>query len=154
LAVSVAGKVLLDTNVFVDYLRANLHADWVFGRVAHTIRFLSAVVLMELRLGADTPRRKRAVDRIQGAFPAGRLIAPMPQVFEQAGRLFRVLHGDGSGRIDRLGPLNDLLIALTARQIGATVVTSNVNEFRRIAAHVSGLRVIAPVEVGSPDAAL
>ena len=53
-----SGKVLLDTNVFVDYLRVGLHADWVFGRVGDTIRFLSSVVLMELRLGADTLRRK------------------------------------------------------------------------------------------------
>jgi predicted nucleic acid-binding protein len=71
MAVSVTGKVLLDTNVFIDYLRAGLHADWVFGRVGNLIRFLSAVVLMELRLGADTPRRKRAVDRITALFPRG-----------------------------------------------------------------------------------
>lgn len=50
MAVPVAGKLLLDTNVFVDYLRAGLHADWIFGRVGETIRFLSSVVLMELRI--------------------------------------------------------------------------------------------------------
>jgi predicted nucleic acid-binding protein len=145
MAVPVAGKVLLDTNVFVDYLRVGLHTEWVFGRVGNTIRFLSAVVLMELRLGADTPRRKRAVDRIKNAFPPGRLIAPAPQLFDHAGRLFHTLYGDGSGVGDRLGPLNDLLIALTARQIGATVVTGNLNEFHRIATHVPGLRIVAPV---------
>jgi predicted nucleic acid-binding protein len=62
-----------------------------------------------------------------------------------AGRLFRALYGDGSGS-DRLGAINDLLIALTARQMGATLVTSNLEEFRRIAAHVSGLQVAAPVD--------
>ena len=56
MAVPLAGKVLLDTNVFIDYLRQDRHADWVFGRVGHTVRFLSSVVLLELRLGADTPR--------------------------------------------------------------------------------------------------
>ena len=96
MAVSVTGKVLLDTNVFIDYLRADLHADWIFGGVSNTIRFLSSVVLMELRLGVDTTRRRRAVDRIQAAFPAGRLIAPLPVLFDHAGRLFRALHGDGS----------------------------------------------------------
>jgi len=145
MAVPVAGKVLLDTNVFIGYLRAGLHAEWVFGRVSNTVRFLSAIVLMELRLGADTPRRKRAVDGIQRAFPSGRVIAPTPPVFEWAGRLFRALHGDGSGFHDRLGPLNDLLIALTARQIGATVVTNNLDEFRRIATRLPGLRIVAPV---------
>lgn len=144
MAVSVTGKVLLDTNVFVDYLRAGLHADWVFGRVGNIIRFLSSVVLMELRLGADTPRRRRAVERITNAFPKGRLIAPAPLLFDHAGRLFRTLYGDGSGIADRLGPIDDLLIALTARQIGATVVTGNLNEFRQIANHLPGLKVVAP----------
>jgi tRNA(fMet)-specific endonuclease VapC len=144
MAVSVTGKVLLDTNVFIDYLRADLHGDWIFGGMNNAIRFLSAVVLMELRIGADTPRRKRAVDHIQAAFPAGRLIAPWPPLFDHAGRLFRALYGDGSGLSDRLGPMNDLLIALTARQMGATLVTSNIQEFRRIGAQVSGLKVVAP----------
>lgn len=40
--------------------------------------------------------------------------------------------------------MNDVLMALTAREIGATVVTGNVLEFRRIAAKVPGLRVAAP----------
>jgi predicted nucleic acid-binding protein len=148
MAVPLVGKVLLDTNIFIGYLRAGLHAEWVFGRVRNTVRFLSAIVLMELRFGADTPQRKRAVDGIQRAFPSGRVIAPTPLVFEYAGRAFRALHGDGAGLQDRLGPLNDLLIALTARQIGATVVTNNLAEFRRIAARVQGLRIVAPVAEG------
>ncbi len=144
MAVPVSGKVLLDTNVFIDYLRAGLHADWAFGRVGETIRFLSCIVLMELRLGADTPRRRRAVDRIKDAFPGSRLIAPAPPLFDRAGRLFRALYGDGSGFADRLSPMNDLLIALTAREIGATIVTSNLNEFHRIAGHLPGLAVVPP----------
>lgn len=144
MAVPVTGKLLLDTNVFIDYLRADLHTDWIFGGVSNLIRFLSSVVLMELRVGADTRRRQRAVDRIQAAFPPSRLIAPLPLLFDQAGRLFRTLHGDGSGLDDRLGPVNDLLIALTARQIGATVLTSNIEDFSRIARHLPGLRIVAP----------
>jgi predicted nucleic acid-binding protein len=144
MAVRVRGKVLLDTNVFVDYLRAGRHADWVSGRVGEIIRFLSSVVLVELRLGADTPRRRRAVDRIKAAFPGGRLIAPTPQLFDRAGQMFRPVYGDVSGHLDRLGPINDLLIALTAWQIGATVVTSNLDEFNRITEHLPGLVVVAP----------
>lgn len=144
MAVPVSGKVLLDTNGFIDHVRADLYADWIFGGVSNIIRFLSAVVLLELRIGADTRRRQRAVDRIQAAFPTGRLIAPLPLLFDHAGRLFRTLHGDGSGLDDRLGPVNDLLIALTARQIGATVVTNNLEDFRQIARHLPGLRIVAP----------
>lgn len=144
MAIPVTGKVLIDTNVFVDYLRQELHADWVFGRVGNTIRFLSSIVLMELRLGADTPKRKRMVDKIMSAFPSERLIAPSPQLFDKAGCLFRTLYGDGSGFTDRLGPVNDLLIALTAKQMGATVITSNLGEFSRIKEHLQGLSVASP----------
>src|SRR4030065_1482391 len=144
MAIPVTGKVLIDTNVFIDYLRQELHADWVFGRVGNTIRFLSSIVLMELRLGADTPQRKRAVDKIKSAFPKERLIAPASLLFDQAGQLFQTLYGDGSGFTDRLGPINDLLIALTANQIGATVITSNLAEFNRIKEHLQGLSVASP----------
>ena len=144
MAVQITDKVLLDTNVLIDYLRADLHTDWIFGGVSNIICFLSSIALMKLRIGADTPRRQRAVDRIQAAFPTNRLIAPFPQLFDQAGRLFRILYGDGSGLEDRLGPVNDLLIALAARQIGATVLTSNLEEFHQIAKCLPGLRMAAP----------
>jgi len=144
-AVPVAGRVLLDTNVFIDFLRTGAHVEWVWGGPAVRIRFLSAVVLMELRLGANTRRRMRAVDRIDAAFPPERILAPTPPLFDRAARLFRRLHGDAQHLADRLGPMNDLLIALTAWQIGAVVVTSNLAEFGRIAAHVPGLLVVSPV---------
>lgn len=144
MALPVGGKVLLDTNVFIDYLRAGKHEQWVWSGPEPRFRFLSAVVLFELRLGADTPRRRRAVDRIHAAFPPERVLAPTPGLYDRASRLFRLLYGSGRGRTDRLGPANDLLIALTAWQIGATLVTSNLAEFTRIATSLRGLSVIAP----------
>ena len=144
MAVPVIGKVLLDTNVFIDYLRTGSHTDWVWGTRGQMVRLLSAVVLLELRLGAGTPRRKRAVDRIQAAFPSDRLLSPTPGLFSRAGQLFHRLYGDGKALTDRLGPVNDLLIALTAWSVGAAVVTSNRREFARIATHLPGLSVIEP----------
>ncbi|MGH7166799.1 MAG: type II toxin-antitoxin system VapC family toxin [Nitrospiraceae bacterium] len=142
MAIPVIGKVVLDTNVFIDYLRTGDRADWVLGTHGQMIRFLSAVVLMELRIGADTTKRKRSIDRIQAAFPPDRLLAPTPQLFNRAGELFRRLYKGGTGVSDRLAPINDLLIALTAWHIGGAVVTGNLFEFRRIAAHLPGLSVV------------
>ncbi len=142
MALSVGAKVLLDTNIFIDYLRAGMHMQWVLGPVSGRIRFLSSVVLFELSFGADTRKRRVAVDRIRAAFPATRQISPSASAFERAGRLFGLLYGTGAG--DRLGRLNDLLIGLTAREIGATVVTRNHEEFARIATVVPGLAVTAP----------
>jgi hypothetical protein len=61
----------------------------------------------EWRIGADTARRSRAVDRIQAAFPPERTAAPSPALFDRAGTLFRALHGDESRLRDRLGSIND-----------------------------------------------
>jgi predicted nucleic acid-binding protein len=141
-ALSITGKVILDTNVFVDYLRDDLHKDWVLGRVPNTVRFLSAIVLMELRLGADTPVRKRKVDGIERAFPSHRILAPEGELFGRAGSLFRTLYGFPTG--DRLGHMNDILIALTAWRIGATVVTNNLDDFRRLGRHLNGLLIASP----------
>lgn len=143
MALSVGRKVLLDTNVFVDYLRAELHAEWVFGGATRLIRFIPAVVLMELYLGANTSTREKAVGRLETAFKK-RVIAPSPPLYSKAGRLFRAVYGDRPAGPDRLGAMNDVLIALTACEIGATVVTSNVVEFERLSEEVSGLRVLAP----------
>ena len=126
----------------MDFLRDGLHQNWVCGRIPTTVRFLSSIVLLELRLGADTPKRRRAIGGILRAFPAGRVVAPSPELYDRAGTLFPTTHGLRHG--DRLGPMNDLLIALTAWRIGATVVTRNIAEFQRIAAHLPGLRIAAP----------
>lgn len=144
MALSISGKVLLDTNVLIDFLRAGMHTEWVLGGHGTVVRFISAVVLLELRLGADTPKRKKAVDRIRQAFQAGRTLGLTPSTLDHAGRLFRAMHGNASGLRDRLGPMNDVLIALTAREIGATVVTSNLLEFRRLAGKIPGLKVAVP----------
>ncbi|MGH7232957.1 MAG: type II toxin-antitoxin system VapC family toxin [Nitrospiraceae bacterium] len=145
MAIPVGRKVLLDTNVFIDFLRAELHSDWIFGGKENVVRFVSAIVFLELNLGADTPTRHKAVSHIEAAF-RNRILAPAPRLFSSAGRLFRVLYGTSREGSDRLGQINDLLIALTAREIGATVVTSNLGEFTRIAEEIPGLKVLAPTE--------
>src|SRR5574337_470379 len=95
-------------------------------------------------------RQIRAVAReALTAFPAGQLIAPTPPLFDHAGQLFRILYGDGSGLSDPLGVINDLLIALTARHIGATVITNNLSEFHRIGKHLPGLAVVSPDTAGN-----
>lgn len=144
MALPIGGKVLLDTNVLIDFLRAGMHTQWVLGGHGIVVRFISAVALLELRLGADTPKRKKAVDQIQQAFQAGRILSLTPSTLDHAGRLFRAMYGNASGLHDRLGPMNDVLMALTAREIGATVITNNVLEFRRIAGKIPGLKVAAP----------
>jgi predicted nucleic acid-binding protein len=62
---------------------------------------------------------------------AGRLVTPSSEVFEWAGAVLRKLKLAGRNVRDA-SLCNDVLIALTARSIGATVVTSNVPDFAAI----------------------
>src|SRR5438105_2897218 len=129
MALPIGGKVLLDTNVFIDFFRAGKHPEWILSGHGTVVRFLSAVVLLELRLGSDTSKRRNAVDRLHQAFPSGRILGVTASVLEWGGRIFQAQYGKATHVTDRLGPMNDILIALTAREIGATVVTSNLLDF-------------------------
>jgi hypothetical protein len=51
-------KVVLDSNVYIGWLNQGLHEDLMMGR--GLIRYLSAVVHMELRVGATMLPARRA----------------------------------------------------------------------------------------------
>jgi predicted nucleic acid-binding protein len=123
-------KVVLDTNVYIDWINRGLHEGHLVG--SGSIRYLSAVVVMELRAGARAPAGRSAVDRLVRAYAAGdRLIAPSLAVFERAGSLLRRCKLAGR-EVRSAAFVNDVLIALTARTIGATVITSNLGDFEAI----------------------
>ena len=105
-------KVLLDTNVYIGWLNGGLHADLLLG--PGLARYLSAVVAMELGVGARLLPARRALDQLVRAYQAGgRVAVPDARVFDRAGRVLqRIL-------------VNDVLIALSARSIGATVVSAD-----------------------------
>jgi predicted nucleic acid-binding protein len=125
-------KALLDTNLWVDWIRQGLHADLASGRGIE--RHLSAVVLMELHAGARTRSGRRNVEQLERIFSsAGRIVAPSPPTFARAGAVLARLHAAGR-EVRRASLVNDVLIALTAREIGATVFTADAGDFAAIAA--------------------
>jgi len=146
MAVPVTGKLIIDTNVFVNYLRSGLHENWIEGRVEETTRFLSSVVLFELRVGALDNRRLAVINRLIRSFPKDRMVSPTEGVYKKAADVFRRLFGNNSRAWpqDRLGPVHDILIAVTAFRMGATVITENEKDFSRIASHLPGFRFSIP----------
>jgi predicted nucleic acid-binding protein len=125
-------RLVIDTSLYIDWLNAGRHEEIIFQRDA--VKYLSAVVLMELRAGAFSPADRRALGRIQAAFEgAGRLLAPTRAVFVEAGDTLRRLQSESGYTISaRSSIANDVLIALSARSIGATVVTRNERDYRAI----------------------
>jgi predicted nucleic acid-binding protein len=123
-------KIVLDTNVYIDWLNRGLHETVMLG--PGLVRYLSAVVVMELRAGVSRRASRDAVDALtRGYRSAGRLVAPSSEVFERAGAVLRKLKLAGHNVRDA-SLCNDVLIALTARSIGATVVTANAADFAAI----------------------
>jgi len=126
-------RLVIDTKVYIDWLDKGWHEDVLFPR--DSVKYLSAVVLMELRAGATTRADRRVVRRLQTAFArAGRILAPSREVFAQAGDALRRLQVEAGYDLRRSHSIvNDVLIAMSARSIGATVVTRNERDYRAIA---------------------
>jgi predicted nucleic acid-binding protein len=125
-------RLVIDTNVYIDWLNKGRHEDVLFPHDA--VRYLSAVVLMELRAGAVLRADRRLVQRLETAFErAGRILAPAKALFAEAGDTLRRLQIEAGYNIGGSHSIaNDVLIALSARSIGAIVVTQNERDYRAI----------------------
>lgn len=126
-------RYLLDTNIISDLVRhPNGKAAKRIARAGESNVCTTIVVAAELRYGcakSGSARLSKAVDELLAEIE----VLPLePPVDAEYGRLRAALEAAGT-------PIggNDLLIAAHARAIDATVVTANIQEFRR----VRGLKV-------------
>lgn len=124
-------RVVADTNLYIDWINAGRHGDVLFEREA--VKYLSAVVMLELYAGAFSPRDQRLVRGIVTAFDrVDRVLIPSRAVYEDAGHVLRALQESRGYSVTSPSLTNDVLIALSARAIGATVMTSNARDFAAI----------------------
>ena len=123
-------RIALDTSLYIDWLNRRSREDLVVG--PGYVRYLSAVVLMELRAGARAGRPARALDHLARAYEANRrLLGPTNHVFDDAGAvLFRLARRGLDTR--RASLVHDVLIALTCRALGLTLYTTNATDFQAI----------------------
>jgi predicted nucleic acid-binding protein len=143
-----ARKYVLDTNVFIDGLRdPAVHEDLLhFHRAFAPFEYVSAVVVQELRAGAVTASDGSAVDAmVQPFVRRGRLVTPSFRAWETSGTVIRDIVRHEGLDISRLSKSfgNDVLLALSCRESGMTLVTSNQRDFARIH-RVVPLEYVAP----------
>jgi len=95
------------------------------GRVRHE-------AWAELRAGAITDPARRAVRQFTGwADRVGRVVTPSAAAWERAGDVLGRLRQQEPELRSKVPALwNDLPIALSARQVGARVVTANARDFQ------------------------
>lgn len=127
-------RLVIDTNIYIDWLNDGRYEEVLFQSDA--VKHLSGIVLMELRAGAVAASDRRALQRIESAFEkSGRVLLPSRAVFVAAGDALRRLQARRGFQIAASHSIvNDVLIALSARSIGASVVTQNERDYRAIQA--------------------
>jgi len=133
---------VLDSNIYIRAFRDSAFGLEFQAFHAHNLPrlVLSAVVASELLVGAQRPERERALQRglIEPFVTRRRLLTPGWSSWAAVARLDRTLRKRPANRT-RLGTrsfLHDMLIATSAREIGATIVTDNVVDFTFIARHI------------------
>ena len=85
-----------------------------------------------MRAGATTEAARRAVHQFtRRADRVGRVVTPSAAAWERAGDVLGRLRAQEPELRSKVPTLwNDLLIALSARQVGATLVTTNARDFQ------------------------
>ena len=124
-------KVVFDTSIYIGIFnrsRFTNEINW-FKKVTYLVH----PVLHELWIGAKGKSEIRHLTRFGNTFvKLGRLVLPEPATQMNIGRVCQKLKS--TGKLDPSNPrqYNDVCIALLARQIGATVVTLDISDFKKI----------------------
>jgi len=131
-------KYVLDTNLYIAADRDLEEAEELISFYSAFLpsTYLHAVVAQELLLGAVDARRGRLIrDSYITPFEArGRLINPTYHAWTRSGEVIAALvqrKAISPGGFRR-SFLNDVLLAASCREAGATLITRNLSDFERI----------------------
>lgn len=112
-------KILFDTDVLIEYLRGSIEAKAYVDKIQNTI-YMSSITMAELYTGVREGEEYKKLEIFIETFE----VVNLNKNIAKTGGLFRnqykPSHGTG---------LADALIAATAKEIGAQVVTFNIKHF-------------------------
>ena len=132
-------KYLLDTNIYLGAFRSNekkaRFRSVFFPLIPRT--FLSSVVAYELSVNSKDRRTRDLVEDFTLPLQrTGRVVTPKFGDWLEASRILTEIEEQEKRWRSKLAALlNDVLIALCARQIGATLITHNKDDFLLIRRH-------------------
>ena len=119
---------IFDTSVYVENFRTGRFTAQILGPTF--IPRCSSVVLHELRRGARTPAELKFVGDLLRNCP---VLSPTSQHWIEAAEVLASIRRREHYEANKIRELAfDILIALSARSIGATVVTCNQSDFETI----------------------
>jgi tRNA(fMet)-specific endonuclease VapC len=119
---------MLDTNIISDLIRnPQGNAAKRIVKAGETNICISIIVAAELRYGYARSGSKRLRDAVEELLSEITVLPFDVPADAEFGSIRSELEATGKS----IGP-NDLLIAAHARAVGATIVTANVDEFKRV----------------------
>lgn len=127
-------KVILDTSIYIPFINDGIAHPAFELRGGKPLLYMSAVVLEELYAGALDKTSIKLLDRLYTTFEKlGRLVVPEASDWQRTGKVIAKL-GRKYGFEERfLSKItNDVLIAQSAKKIGAMIATRNTMDFTRI----------------------
>lgn len=137
----------LDTNVYIRASRnrdaLDAFTDFVHAAERRT-RFL-APVWLELQAGIRDNDEQEVLDALVDPYVrSDRMVAPSHRAFQQAGRVLQDLAATERTVLADTprGLYVDILIAVTAREVDATLITENARDFARIQRHLRRFRYL------------
>jgi predicted nucleic acid-binding protein len=127
-------KLLPDTSIYIPFINKEIANPILSPGPERSLLFMSAVVLEELYAVAHDLASIKLLDKLYDVFiSANRLVVPDGSDWQKAGKIIAQLERKYRFEEKYLARIaNDILIALCARRIGATVVTNNTKDFLRI----------------------
>lgn len=133
-------KVMFDTNIYISFIRNNTYTNILQER--GTIKYISAIVLMELWAGAKTVNAERLLSQLQKSYmDADRIVTLNVYHYIYAGKIFSTLPVEYRALLKMADFINDVQIAMTALSIGATLYTENMTHFNIIKSQMEQLKI-------------
>lgn len=127
-------KILLDTSVYIPFINDGVAHPALRFDNHKPLLYMSAVVIEELYAGALDAKTVKLLDSLYRTFHSlGRMIAPESSDWRKAGQVIASLgkkYGFEQLFLSRI--THDALIALSAKRLGAVVVTNNTKDYLRI----------------------
>lgn len=127
-------KAILDTSIYIPFINDGVVHPILEIDIGKPVIYLSAVVIAELYAGAFDNQSIKLLDKLYKAFcDAQRIVTPSSNDWQTTGKVIAKLGGKhGFENIFLSRVQNDVLIALSAKQIGASVITNNAKDFLRV----------------------
>ena len=133
-------KCMFDTNVYISYIRDRSHSTELQRR--GTVKYLSAIVLMELWAGTKTKKSKKLIDQLQKPYVrAGRIVTLGASKFIAMGQFFADLPSQYDTLAKNAGFVNDVHLAFSTLSMGALLYTEYNTHFQIIQNRMPSLKV-------------